>query len=520
MTLAYSQNLLSLQALPVELLVDIFSSLDCIAILTCKQVCRLFNGLIASTATLQLIIELHAAGQENGPSNPEVSPADRLDALRKREAAWDKLQWSKEERMPMLNGTLWELYGGVFAQSDGLDSIKFRRLPSIYRSIDEAEWTIGDFGHPLRDFGMDPAQDLLVLVESHRWSYNPDRSYHLHLRTMSTGGPHPKAPDPPIISYPQTNQHSQLSIQISAQHLGILFSSAQPGENELIIWEWMSGKIEVALISDDFQSFAFLTERHIIIALLTMPDLYDTLEPSLIVLDFKAESNERQAVEEAEHVYSFRYPPLKATANPIKFEIRTDPSPSWVPDHGLKVPFYIAKYNRVYVISLWLLVHDRLRYVTLLVPLATFLSCMDGSPSRHTAKEFQWFDWGPQGSRMLMTHIPSDVWVCYIYGSKYVTLRKDKKGFVVDVYDFNQRALSRALKKGHETDDEIYAIDPSTLEDGEIFGDGIETSLPYRLRTLPLNLRSIAHVAVLCSEDSLIILDSHINSREYRILTF
>lgn len=133
------------------------------------QVCRLFNGLIASTATLQLIIELHAAGQENGPSNPEVSPADRLDALRKREAAWDKLQWSKEERMPMLNGTLWELYGGVFAQSDGLDSIKFRRLPSIYRSIDEAEWTIGDFGHPLRDFGMDPAQDLLVLVESHRW---------------------------------------------------------------------------------------------------------------------------------------------------------------------------------------------------------------------------------------------------------------------------------------------------------------------------------------------------------------
>lgn len=239
------------------------------------QVCRLFNGLIASTATLQLIIELHAAGQENGPSNPEVSPADRLDALRKREAAWDKLQWSKEERMPMLNGTLWELYGGVFAQSDGLDSIKFRRLPSIYRSIDEAEWTIGDFGHPLRDFGMDPAQDLLVLVESHRWlafsseaqvtltiffltfrSYNPDRSYHLHLRTMSTGGPHPKAPDPPIISYPQTNQHSQLSIQISAQHLGILFSSAQPGENELIIWEWMSGKIEVVSIQNTFSENA------------------------------------------------------------------------------------------------------------------------------------------------------------------------------------------------------------------------------------------------------------------------
>jgi hypothetical protein len=129
----------------------------------------LFNNLIACTADLQLIIELHAAGQEKGPTNPKSNPAGQLDALKQREAAWDKLKWSKEERVPMLNGGLWELYGGVLAQSDGPD-ITFRRLPSIHRSIEEAKWTVGGFGHPFRDFGMDPAQDLLILLESPRWS--------------------------------------------------------------------------------------------------------------------------------------------------------------------------------------------------------------------------------------------------------------------------------------------------------------------------------------------------------------
>jgi len=481
----------------------------------------LFNDLIAFTASLQLTIELYAAGQEKGPSHPESRPADQLDALKRKEKAWDELKWSKEERIPILNGGLWELYGGVLAQNDSPGAITFRRLPSIYRSIEKAEWTVDGFGHPIRDFGIDPAQDLLVVVESPRWSdSDPDHSYHFHLRTMSTGGPHPKAPNPPVISYPQTAQDIQLSytVQISAQHLGILFNSDEVGENQLAIWEWTSGVLETALIGDEIRSFAFLTEEHIVMALLTTSHLYEDLEPSLMVLDFKTESNKRHAVEEVVHTYSFRYPLLRSTAHPIKFEIRSDPGPSWAPDSTLKVPFHIARSNRVYAISIWFLVHNRLRSVTLLVPLATFLSCINGSSSHRT---FQWSDWGPQGTRMLISRIPpSDIWVCYIYGSKYVALRKDEKHFAVDVYDFNQRALSRARQKHHDTDGEIHAIDPTIFEESEIFEEAIETSLPFRLRTLPLDLRSIAHVAILCSEDNLIIVDSRVDHREYRILTF
>ena len=238
-----------------------------------------------------------------------------------------------------------------------------------------------------------------------------------------------------------------------------------------------------------------------------MTDFIVDFEPSLMVLDYKKESGEKHAVEDAEHSYSFRYPPLGATANPIKFEIRSDPSPSWAPDSGPQVPFYIAKHNRVYAISLWLLVDSHSRSTMLLVPSATFLSCMGGS-SHRTSNSFPWSDWGPRGTRMLTPRIPpSEVWVCYVYGLKYVAIRKDKRRLAVDVYDFNQRALSRALQGKRDTDNEICAIDPSIFEEGKIFEHTTETSLPYRIRTLPLDLKSTAHIAVVCNEDNLIIVD-------------
>jgi hypothetical protein len=67
---------------------------------------------------------------------------------------------------------------------------------------------------------------------------------------MSTGGPHPKAPNPPTISYPQTVQDNQssFSLQISAQHLGILFHSVEAGENILAVWKWTSGTLEAVSI--------------------------------------------------------------------------------------------------------------------------------------------------------------------------------------------------------------------------------------------------------------------------------
>ena len=120
---------------------------------------------------MQYIIELAAAGQVNGPKASVTSSASRLEALKKHQSSWDNLKWSRELRIPMKDGDVWELYGGVLAQGTREGALTFTQLPSDLRSIEEKNWTLGrsDLGVVVRDFGMDPSQDLLVLIESPNW---------------------------------------------------------------------------------------------------------------------------------------------------------------------------------------------------------------------------------------------------------------------------------------------------------------------------------------------------------------
>ena len=103
-------------------------------------------------------------GQEDNPRST-LSPAERLQLLRKHQEAWSSLRPSYEKVIPMLIGQTWELYGGVLAQGPDSSSLKFRQLPSELRGIEEKEWMINDIGFTIRDFGMDPAQDLLVAIQ-------------------------------------------------------------------------------------------------------------------------------------------------------------------------------------------------------------------------------------------------------------------------------------------------------------------------------------------------------------------
>lgn len=59
----------------------------------------------------------------------------------------------------------WELINGVLAFGVGR-RLRCIQLPSALRDIPEKEWFIEDIGFTLRDFTMDPAQDLLVILET------------------------------------------------------------------------------------------------------------------------------------------------------------------------------------------------------------------------------------------------------------------------------------------------------------------------------------------------------------------
>lgn len=129
------------------------------------QVCCLFQDLIDHATALQYKIELAAAGMEDWPPSA-LGTSDRMETLKRHQDAWGKLRYSSRRDIPMHRGNVWELYGGVLAQACGPRALAFVRLPSQIRGIDSEEWTVPDVGFTIRDFGMDPSQDLLVLIQS------------------------------------------------------------------------------------------------------------------------------------------------------------------------------------------------------------------------------------------------------------------------------------------------------------------------------------------------------------------
>jgi len=124
---------------------------------------------VVGTASLQYIIELALGCQRDVPQCP-MSSASKLERLKQHRMAWKNLKYSREYQIPMGDGNLWELSGGVLAQNTSDGTIQFYQLASDLRFIEEKIWTIGpNLGVAIRDFGMDPSQDLLVLVQDPDW---------------------------------------------------------------------------------------------------------------------------------------------------------------------------------------------------------------------------------------------------------------------------------------------------------------------------------------------------------------
>ena len=101
---------------------------------------------------------------EDSPSS-SLATIQRLSTLRAREAAWSKLAWTTKEDVAMRGGNVWKLYGNVLAQSEGESSLHFKQIPSTIRGIESMEWVVPDVGCNITEIGMDPAQDLLIVIE-------------------------------------------------------------------------------------------------------------------------------------------------------------------------------------------------------------------------------------------------------------------------------------------------------------------------------------------------------------------
>ena len=89
--------------------------------------------------------------------------SERLLALRERSQAWRNLEWKNITNLDIHGPcTAYELVGGVFAKTNGQDMF-FSWLPRAKTPGHTIHYE--DVGIQLRDFALDPTQDLVVLLE-------------------------------------------------------------------------------------------------------------------------------------------------------------------------------------------------------------------------------------------------------------------------------------------------------------------------------------------------------------------
>lgn len=184
----------SMQAVvPPEIIITVFGSMDWRTLVRCTivslwhficgihcsqpaKVCRFWQHLIRDTLSVQYKIELGADGMDDGPPGG-VPVAERMQALQRRRQAWRTLGFSRIATVPMPGEChAYELVGGIFAKAmipqhdlttpGNLLGSRHLSLVALPSATSEPRTLVReDIGLSCRDFGIDPTQDLIALVE-------------------------------------------------------------------------------------------------------------------------------------------------------------------------------------------------------------------------------------------------------------------------------------------------------------------------------------------------------------------
>jgi len=215
------------------------------------QVCKELKERIEHAKIIQYITELEINGMEMNPNN-DWPVADSLKRLRQHQSGWERLEGlnglKEPTVIPMQAGSLWDLYGGVLAQANPAGRLHFTKLASTFRHIQQEDWEISPDIPSVGDFGMDPGQDLLVLVTPPTPAF-PVLS--LHLRTLKKAAKHPLARHE-VIYHNQSIIGSDwyYSIKIMQDYIGLWVCNREDDLIEdditsLFIWNWKEGRLEL-----------------------------------------------------------------------------------------------------------------------------------------------------------------------------------------------------------------------------------------------------------------------------------
>ncbi|KAG2358430.1 hypothetical protein BDR07DRAFT_1611922 [Suillus spraguei] len=501
-------------SLPNELIAIVFDELDIVSLLRCKQVCKLFHSVINTNVQLLYKTELFFGRFENG-RHCNLDTAGRLRACRQYQQAWNNFSFPDSRFINMHDGHAWELSGGVLCQATqtGLTCVQ---LPCKIKDIPEREWTIKDFGFEIKDFTVDTSQELIIALEI--VDAIPNRTCNVHLRALMTGEHHPMAVMP-FVTHLLSDMHEELRflIQVCGSHTAILCQERGDDPNSrLVVWDWKSGQQKLFIQDSDLRSFSFVTEDLLLVGIVAVES--DETPPRLDILSIDNFSEDVEGYKDVNYICSLGYPKMKADV--IDMLIRSEPTPGWSPSQTVQTPFFFARSDRIFTITMRVSPESNPseECTILIIPLSTIMAQVE--LSCNTQKRIvPWTEWGPNGSYMLLRN-PSDTWVCYVYGMKFIQLLPWKKGNSARVYDFNKHAARRDVRNEQTTEPKLpwkrLGMPQSLNSRCSAFAEEVYTYLPGRVATvevMPSDASSHAWEAAMIGEDNIVLVSVH--ARKY-----
>lgn len=233
----------------------------------------------------------------------------------------------------------------------------------------------------------------------------------------------------------------------------------------------------------DLQSFSFVTEDLLLVGVVAAES--DEM-PRLDILSIDSFREEMEEYKDVNYICGLEYPKMKADV--LDMLIRSDPTPGWSPPQTVQTPFFSARSDRIFTITIRVSPagNSNEECTVLIVALSTIMAQV--ALSRNTQKRIvPWEQWGPNGSYMLLRS-PSESWVCYVYGMKFIQLLPWKKGNTARVYDFNKYAARRDVRNEQTTEAKLLWTRlgmPQPLNSRcSAFVEEVITYLPGRVATV------------------------------------
>lgn len=113
-------------------------------------------------------------GYSDGPDTHPMTISERLEALQRVQSSFTRGIFPNKQSIPLSGYTpTYEFQGGVFLQGrhdpgalHQTRGANVFQLHSYMNSSPTRKWKLPDFGNIVRDFTLDPMQDLLVVIEN------------------------------------------------------------------------------------------------------------------------------------------------------------------------------------------------------------------------------------------------------------------------------------------------------------------------------------------------------------------